>query len=118
MKSSSERLYPGDIVEVKAPDEILQSLDIDGTLGNLPFMPEMVESCGKRFRVSRRALKTCMSGSGASTMRAFKNNDVVVLDDLRCSGLAHDGCQKQCTIFWRDAWLRRVEEARPQNSQR
>src|SRR5438093_610554 len=62
MKSSSERLYPGDIVEVKAPDEILQSLDIDGTLGNLPFMPEMVEFCGKRFRVSRRALKTCIYG--------------------------------------------------------
>src|SRR2546425_7932204 len=110
MKSSSERLYPGDIVEVKAPDEILQSLDIDGTLGNLPFMPEMVDFCGKRFRVSRRALKTCIYGPVIG-MLGFSTDDILVLDDVRCSGAAHDGCQKACTIFWREAWLRKVDDA-------
>ena len=108
---ASVRLIPGDLVEVKGPDEILQTLDLDGTLDHLPFMPEMVESCGRRFRVSKRAVKTCVSGSGASTMRVFKSDDVLLLDGLRCSGAAHDGCQKACMILWREAWLRKVEDA-------
>jgi len=109
MKFSSERLYPGDIVEVKAPDEILQTLDVDGTLDHMPFMPEMVEFCGKRFRVSRRVLKTCIYGP-IVTMLGFRTDDILVLDDLRCSGAAHDGCEKSCTIFWREAWLRKVDD--------
>jgi hypothetical protein len=106
------RLRPGDLVEVKAPDEILQTLDADGTLDQLPFMPEMVEFCGKRFRVSKRVLKTCYyTEATAAGFRKFRTDDVVLLDGLRCSGAAHDGCQKACTIFWRDAWLRRAQDA-------
>ena len=62
MTPLTTRLRPGDLVEVKAPDEILQTLDVDGTLDHLPFMPEMIELCGKRFSVSRRVLKTCYTG--------------------------------------------------------
>ena len=103
------RLRPGDLVEVKAPDEILRTLDAEGALDRLPFMPEMMEFCGKRFRVSRRVVKTCSSGP-TPTMRVFRANDVVLLDGLRCSGAHHDGCQKACALFWREAWLRQVEE--------
>ena len=39
---------PGDLVEVKSADEILATLDADGTLDHLPFMPEMVEFCGAK----------------------------------------------------------------------
>jgi hypothetical protein len=104
------RLRPGDLVEVKAPDEILQTLDANGTLDHLPFMPEMAEFCGQKFRVSKRVVKICTSGSGSS-MRAFRNDDVVLLDGLRCSGADHDGCQKACMILWREAWLRKAENA-------
>jgi hypothetical protein len=97
-------------VEVRSPEEILQTLDADGTVDHLPFMPEMVGFCGKRFRIARRVVKTCFYGS-FSTMLTFRTDDVVTLDGLRCSGAAHDGCQKGCTIFWRDAWLRRVDDA-------
>jgi hypothetical protein len=114
MNQLNARLRPGDLVEVKAPDEILQTLDAEGTLDHLPFMPEMVEFCGRRFRVSRRVVKTCFSGT-ISTMRGFRRNDVVTLDGLRCSGAAHDGCQKACMIFWRDAWLRKVQDASVQS---
>src|SRR6266566_7834203 len=106
------RLRPGDLVEVKAPAEILQTLDVDGTLDHLPFMPEMIELCGKRFSVSRRVLKTCYTGLNLyDAMRRFRGDDVVTLDGVRCSGAAHDGCQKACLIFWREAWLRKVEPA-------
>jgi len=101
-------LRPGDLVEVKSPDEILQTLDDDGTMGRLPFMPEMIQYCGQRFRVSLRAVKTCWYGHG-SGMRRFPAEDVVLLDGVRCSGADHDGCQKACNIFWREAWLRKVE---------
>ena len=43
-------------------------------------------------------------------MRVFRTDDVVLLAGLRCSGADHDGCQKACTIFWREAWLRKVDD--------
>ncbi len=48
-------LRAGDLVEVRSEDEILRTLDSRGTLDSLPFMPEMLPFCGKRFRVSKRA---------------------------------------------------------------
>jgi hypothetical protein len=101
-------LCPGDLVEVKSADEILQTLDDNGTSDRLPFMPEMLAFCGKRFHVSLRAVKTCWYGHG-SGMRRFPGEDVVLLERLRCSGADHGGCQKGCNIFWREAWLRKVE---------
>jgi hypothetical protein len=110
MNREDSRVRPGDLVEVKTPTEIAQTLDTEGTLDQLPFMREMVEFCGKRFQVSRRAVKICASGmKGGSVLRGFRTDDVVLLDGLRCSGVDHDGCQKSCTIFWREAWLRKVE---------
>lgn len=103
------KLFPGDLVEVRTPDEILATLDADGSVDRLPFMPEMIDQCGGRFQVSKRVIKTCTSGSGSSTMRGFRTDDVVLLDGLRCSGAEHDGCQKACSIFWREVWLRKVE---------
>lgn len=104
------KLCPGDLVEVKSASEILVTLDADGTSDRLPFMPEMIGFCGKRFRVAKRVLKTCYyTKLGAAGFRKFKSEDVVLLDGVRCSGSDHDGCQKGCTIFWRDQWLRKVD---------
>jgi hypothetical protein len=111
MSQRSARLRRGDFVEVKPPDEIVQTLDAEGALDHLPFMPEMLEFCGRTFRVSRRALTICISGPETGVPRGFRVDDVVTLDDVRCSGAAHDGCQKACMIFWREAWLRKVGDA-------
>lgn len=107
MSKVSQRLRPGDYVEVRSPAEILPTLDGEGAIEHVPFMPEMLESCGRRFRVARRVVTTCCGGGGLP--RSFKTDDVVTLDSLRCSGAAHDGCQKSCMIFWREAWLRKVD---------
>jgi hypothetical protein len=120
MSESSPHFSIGDLVEVKSPVEILQTLDGNGTLNELPFMPEMVLYCGKRYRVARRVFKTCVSGTREFTdMRGFKSDDVVMLEEVRCTGVDHDGCQKFCMILWRDAWLRGVDNpelpARNQN---
>ena len=106
---TASQFRPGELVEVRPAEEIIRTLDHNGALEDLPFMPEMVAFSGRRFRVSRRVVKTCFSGP-VSAMRGFRNNDVVTLDGIRCSGQAHDGCQKACMIFWRDAWLSKVED--------
>ncbi len=104
------KLRPGDLVMVKSPEEILDTLDSDGAVDHLPFMPEMIQFCGRTFRVAKRAVKTCYYGE-ASGMRTFRTDDVVLLENVRCSGGDHDGCQKACLIFWRESWLRKVKEA-------
>lgn len=112
MTQTSLPLHIGDCVQVKSCEEILQTLDENGTLNQLPFMPEMIPYCGRRFRVARRVFKTCISGTRElSDMRGFKSDDVVMLEAIRCSGAGHDGCQKSCMILWREAWLHKVKDA-------
>jgi hypothetical protein len=99
-------LKAGEWAEVRSEAEILATLDQHGRLENLPFMPEMMQHCGKRFRVYKRADKTCEYTQGWSIRRM---KDSVHLEGLRCDGSGHDGCQAGCLIFWKEAWLKRVE---------
>jgi hypothetical protein len=113
-------LRPGDLIEVRAATEILRSLDSNGALDGLPFMPEMLEFCGRMFRVSDRVVQATIDALAIpsyreSYVREFKNNDVVLLEELRCSGLNHGGCQRGCRIFWKQAWLDKVEDTRIQS---
>jgi hypothetical protein len=105
-------LRPGDLVEVRLPEEIDSLLDAEGRTGGLPFMPEMLEACGQRFRVLRRSEKTCVEGS-PDGIRQFPDGDVVFLEGPRCSGAAHDGCGRACLFFWKEAWLRPVVPGAP-----
>ena len=111
--SMNMKLRAGDWVEVKAPKEIADTLDADGTLHGLPFMPEMMEFFGRRCRVIRLAEKTCVERPGFKyDMHEFPRNDVVILDVPRCSGANHDGCQRSCLLFWKTAWLRKSPSSR------
>jgi hypothetical protein len=100
-------LLPADRVVVKPLREILATLDSAGTLERLPFMAEMVKFCGAGFRVYRRIERTCEEARGY--MGRIQN--VVFLDDLRCDGSEHGGCQKGCRIFWKEDWLTRPDGA-------
>lgn len=106
---NEKRFGQGERVKVLPWDEVIGTLDEDGTLEGLPFMPEMVQYCGKVLRVSRRLERTCEDVHGG--MRRIRN--VVFLDDLRCEGSAHSGCQKLCCILWKDAWLGKAAEEDP-----
>lgn len=97
------RLGPGDWVEVRSLAEIEATLDAAGALDGLPFMPEMAAFCGRRFRVSRRANRVCMPGHPQRRIL-----DAVFLEDLRCDGARHGGCQMGCALFWKEAWLKRA----------
>jgi len=100
------RLRAGDWVEVRSVDEILATLDRDGALAGLPFMPEMLQYVGKRFRVYKSAHKTCDTIDKYVIRRM---DETVHLEGLRCDGQAHGGCQAGCLLFWKEAWLKPVE---------
>jgi hypothetical protein len=108
MTSKTEQpLRPGDVVEVKSAAEILATLDEDGSLDKMPFMPEMIRHAGRRYTVSRRVDKICDTIAATGSRRV---HDTVYLDDLRCDGSGHGGCQAGCKIYWKESWLRRVED--------
>jgi hypothetical protein len=92
----------GDWVRVRSAEEILGTLDERGRLDALPFMPEMLKACGQRFQVAGVAHKTCDTAtrSGGRRMR-----NAVFLEDMRCDGAAHGGCQARCLMFWKTDWL-------------
>lgn len=103
-----KKIKAGEWVEVLSPREILATLDQEGALDGVPFQPEMLTYCGQRFRVSATAHRTCDSlywGAGRDIP------DAVYLDEPRCSGAAHGGCQAGCLLLWKDAWLKRVDGA-------
>lgn len=103
----SDKFFAGDRVVVRSPQEILSTLDSNGALDGHPFMPEMLDCCGKSFRVHRRVEKTCVDVEPpVESNRRFAKNDVVTLEDLRCDGGGHDGCKRGCRIYWKEAWLR------------
>src|ERR1044072_3069590 len=95
------KFFPGDLVEVRPLNEILGTRELHGTLEKLPFMPEMTAFAGQRFRVTSRAFKTCVDDA---EMRSIDNT--VFLDNVRCDGKAHGGCDKACLIFWKEEWLK------------
>jgi hypothetical protein len=98
----SDNLLPGDLVEVLSETEILATLDERGTFEKLPFMPEMLKYCGRSFRVSAHAFKTCVDDQ---EMRGL--DSTVFLEEVRCDGASHGGCGRACLIFWKSAWLKR-----------
>ncbi len=101
------RFRTGDLVEVRSKQEILATLDQDGSLGGMPFMPEMLQFCGQRFRVGAVAHKTCDT---IKPVRGLRLQSTVHLAGLRCDGSAHGGCQAACNLFWKDAWLKAVDD--------
>lgn len=100
------RLRVGELVQVRNAAEILSTLDETGKLEELPFMPEMLQYCGHRFRVYKRADKSCDTIIRDGIRRMYNTVHL----ELRCDGSAHGGCQAACLLFWKEAWLTRVAD--------
>ena len=94
----------GEKVRVKSREAILATLDQEGMLDRLPFMPEMLQYCGREFTVYKRAEKTCDTIEKTGARRVMH---AVHLEGVRCDGSAHDGCGARCLMYWKEAWLER-----------
>src|SRR5262245_41072499 len=104
------RYRAGDFVEVCSKEDILATLDQHGCVDGMPFMPEMLQYCGRHFRVGAVAHKTCDTARQTWTGRRLQAT--VHLAGLRCDGLAHGGCQAECNLFWKDEWLKPAADNR------
>jgi len=104
-----DRVRVGDWVEVRSRAEILATLGPDGRYENMPFMPEMLQYCGQRFRVHKLAHKTC-DYTTTYPYHVRKLERTVHLE-TRCDGSAHGGCQAGCLLYWKEAWLKPVDRS-------
>jgi hypothetical protein len=82
----------GELVEVRSKREILATLDEQGRLDGLTFMPEMLQFAGRRLRVYKRTTKACDTIPG-----------------VICTADYHLFCPRSIYPYWREIWLRRVE---------
>jgi hypothetical protein len=108
MSWKRSRFRAGDYVEVRSREEILATLDASGCIDGLPFMPEMLQFCGRRLHVAAVAHKTC--DTARQTWKGRRLNRTVHLNSTRCSGADHGGCDAECNLFWKDVWLKKVGE--------
>ena len=62
--TSGRRLRAGDWVQVRSKEEIISTLDANGRLDELPFMPEMLEYCGIDAASRQTSSQDLRSGGG------------------------------------------------------
>ncbi len=106
-------LQPGDLVQVRFPTEIAARLDERGLNRGLSFDREMLPYCGRTFRIRDRVRRIIDDKTGRMLNIP---KDCLILDGAVCSGerpLGNWFCPRQIYPFWRESWLRRVEEPDP-----
>jgi hypothetical protein len=102
-------LQPGDWVEIKSREEILATLDPDGKNRGLSFELEMLDHCGRRYQVAYPVRKIILEQTG--TMAEITHT--VVLAGVACEGTCAKNCPRSNYFYWRESWLRRVEDPPP-----
>jgi hypothetical protein len=100
-------LRGGYIVDVRSEDEIARTLDENGSLEGLPFMPEMRRYYGKSFRVLKRVDNMFVEELGP---RRIKN--AVILAGITCDGSAHAECARTCPFLWKRLGRKRLTVTR------
>jgi hypothetical protein len=70
------------------------------------WMTGMRKFCGKRYRVFKRIENILLETNGDSR----KMTNTVILEGVMCDGAKFGGCDRSCFHFWREAWLKRIEE--------
>jgi hypothetical protein len=99
-------LQPGELVEVKSKEEILQTLDKSGHNRGLRFDVEMLKYCGTRARVLSRVGQIVDEKTGR--MIRFPG-DCIILEGVICTADYHQFCPRSIYPYWREIWLRRVD---------
>jgi len=105
-KTPTEKLHlkPGELVQVKSYDEILETLDTRNKNRGLWFDVEMVKYCNGVYRVLCRVERIVHPKSGR--MLTF-DTDCIVLEGVTTRGEYHRFYPQNEYPFWREIWLRR-----------
>lgn len=96
----------GNVVRVRAKEEIEATLNHWGQLKGCGFMPEMERFCG----TTQRVLKRVQRFVDERDLRVKQANGLVFLEGVTCTGTADFGaCDRTCLFFWREEWLEKIE---------
>jgi len=98
-------IEPGEWVEVRPFEEIARTLDGARKHEGLYFMPEMQKFCGQKFRVFKRVATIKLEST--AEVRHLRI-PAVFLEGVYCNGERHQGCDRACFHYWREAWLKRI----------
>jgi hypothetical protein len=102
-------LKPGEWVEVRTQDEILETLTKNGFNRGMRYDMEMSKYCGERFRVQMRVDRLINEVTGK--MMTTKN-PCIQLENVYCRAECTPrriGCPRASNTYWREIWLRRVD---------
>ena len=103
-------LQPGELVEVKSADEIMRTLDANNCNRGMLFDTELLPFCGKRYRVKQRVNQLINEKTGV--MMTMKT-PAIILENAECTSCFHPGyifCPRATYPYWREIWLKRIEE--------
>jgi hypothetical protein len=103
-------LQPGEWVEVKPQEEILETITRNGFNRGMRYDMEMSKYCGNRYRVQKRVEKLINERTGK--MMTMKN-PCIQLEDVYCRAECTErrlGCPRASNTYWREIWLRRVSD--------
>jgi hypothetical protein len=103
-------LQPGEWVRVKSAEQIRATLTTKGMNRGLWFDREMLQYCGRLFRVRARITRLLDESTGE--MIELKS-DCLQLEDAVCSGEFTQGrwfCPRAPFPLWRECWLERVDD--------
>lgn len=102
-------LAPGEWVEIKSREEIEATLNAEAKNRGLGFDKEMLEYCGRRYRVGAPLERIISEQTGE--MVPLRNT--VILDGVTCQGHCWRNCPRNSYLFWREIWLKRVATETP-----
>ncbi len=98
-------LAAGELVHVKSKGEICATLDARGANHGLMFQETMDDAIDQPRRVAFRVHRIIREDTGQMVnLRA-----TVALEDVVCQGVCVLKCPRAEYLFWREAWLRRIE---------
>lgn len=100
-------LEPGDLVQIRSRDEIVATLDVNNNNRGMSFDVEMLKFCGRYARVQSRVEHIIDEASGRMVELS---NDCLILENVVCEGDFHRFCPRGMYPFWREIWLRKIDE--------
>jgi hypothetical protein len=108
--SQSLSLKPGELVKVKAYEDILSTLDTTAKNRGMGFSAEMVPYCGKIFRVLSVVTRIVNEKNGELIEM---KNPCIILEGVTCKALYTKRllfCPRATYPYWREIWLDRCSE--------
>jgi hypothetical protein len=109
-KTPAEKLdlHPGELVQIKSLDEVLNTLDRNNKNRGLWFDGEQVPFCGKKAKVLCRVEKILNERTGKMMKLP---NECLILEGIYCEGHYSSDrlfCPRSMYSYWREICLKRV----------